>query len=70
MADLGYLNMFAHDIQKMASFYADLFRLEEIRESRSPIFRGLSDRPPLKWSDLRYVFDSQEGHDGKEALQG
>jgi hypothetical protein len=28
------------------------------------------DPPPLKWSDLRYVFDSQEGHDGKEALQG
>ena len=41
MADLGYLNMFAHDIQRMASFYADLFQLEEIRESRSPIFRGL-----------------------------
>ena len=41
MADLGYLNMFAQDIQKMASFYADLFQLEEIRESRSPIFRGL-----------------------------
>ena len=36
--------------------------------------RGYStciDTPPLKWSDLRYVFDSQEGHDdGKEALQG
>jgi len=36
--------------------------------------RGYStciDPPPLKWSDLRYVFDSQEGHDdGKEALQG
>jgi hypothetical protein len=29
-----------------------------------------TDPPPLKWSDLRYVFDSQEGHDGKEALQG
>lgn len=28
-----------------------------------------ADPPPLKWSDLRYVFDSQEGHDGKEALQ-
>ena len=42
MADLGYLNMFAHDIQKMARFYADLFQLEEIRESRSPIFRGLT----------------------------
>jgi Glyoxalase-like domain len=41
MADLGYLNMFAHDIQNQASFYADLFQLEEIRESRSPIFRGL-----------------------------
>jgi predicted enzyme related to lactoylglutathione lyase len=41
MADLGYLNLFAHDIQKMSSFYADLFELEEIRESRSPIFRGL-----------------------------
>jgi predicted enzyme related to lactoylglutathione lyase len=41
MADLSYLNIFAHDIEKMASFYADLFQLEEIRESRSPIFRGL-----------------------------
>jgi hypothetical protein len=29
-----------------------------------------ADPPPPKWSDLRYVFDSQEGHDGKEALQG
>ena len=28
------------------------------------------DPPPLKWSDLRYVFDSREDHDGKEALQG
>jgi predicted enzyme related to lactoylglutathione lyase len=41
MADLSYLNIFARDIQKMASFYADLFQLEEIGESRSPIFRGL-----------------------------
>jgi len=29
-----------------------------------------TDPPLRKWSDLRYVFDSQEGHDGKEALQG
>jgi len=28
-----------------------------------------TDPPPLKWSDLSYVFDSQEGHNGKEALQ-
>jgi UDPglucose 6-dehydrogenase len=33
------------------------------------ISRG-GDPPPLQWSDLRYVFDSQEGHDRKEALQG
>jgi hypothetical protein len=33
--------------------------------------KGSDDRdpPPLKWSDLSYVFDSQEGHNGKEALQ-
>jgi predicted enzyme related to lactoylglutathione lyase len=41
MAELGYLNIFARDIQKLADFYGELFQLEEIRESRSPIFRGL-----------------------------
>ena len=25
--------------------------------------------PPLKWSDLRYVFDIQEDCNGKEAIQ-
>lgn len=43
MAELGYLNMFARDVQKMADFYGELFQLEEIRESHSPIFRGLKD---------------------------
>jgi len=28
-----------------------------------------SDPPPLKWSDLRYVFDIQENCNGKEAIQ-
>jgi hypothetical protein len=28
-----------------------------------------SDPPPLKWSDLRYVFDIQEDRNGKEAIQ-
>jgi hypothetical protein len=28
------------------------------------------DPPPLKWSDLRYVFDIQEDCNGKEAIQG
>jgi hypothetical protein len=27
------------------------------------------DPPPLKWSDLRYVFDIQEDRNGKEAIQ-
>jgi hypothetical protein len=28
-----------------------------------------SDPPPLKWSDLRYVFDTKEDRNGKEAIQ-
>jgi hypothetical protein len=27
------------------------------------------DPPPLKWSDLRYVFDIKEDCNGKEAIQ-
>jgi hypothetical protein len=30
---------------------------------------SLFDPPPLKWSDLRYVFDIQEDFNGKEAKQ-
>src|SRR5262244_1401050 len=30
---------------------------------------GLGDPPPLKWSDLRYVFDIKEDCNGKEAIQ-
>jgi hypothetical protein len=30
---------------------------------------GRPDPPPLKWSDLRYVFDIQEDCNGKEAIQ-
>jgi len=30
---------------------------------------GADDPPPLKWSDLRYVFDIQEDCNGKEAIQ-
>jgi hypothetical protein len=42
--------------------------------SRKPIEKPLSeianiDPPPLKWSDLRYVFDIQEDRNGKEAIQ-
>jgi len=31
--------------------------------------RWITDPPPLKWSDLRYVFDIQEDCNGKEAIQ-
>jgi hypothetical protein len=30
---------------------------------------GAIDPPPLKWSDLRYVFDIKEDCNGKEAIQ-
>jgi hypothetical protein len=30
---------------------------------------GDDDPPPLKWSDLRYVFDIKEDCNGKEAIQ-
>jgi hypothetical protein len=52
MGDLGYLNMFAHDIQRMASFYADLFQLEEIRESRSRSFEACGPARPILVSML------------------
>ena len=34
-----------------------------------PTFSILGDSPPLKWSDLRYVFDIKEDCNGKEAIQ-
>jgi hypothetical protein len=33
------------------------------------VHRGGVDPPPLKWSDLRYVFDIKEDCNGKEAIQ-
>ena len=36
---------------------------------RAPFFILGVDPPPLKWSDLRYVFDIQEDCNGKEAIQ-
>src|SRR5262249_12334465 len=32
-------------------------------------FGSPADPPPLKWSDLRYVFDIKEDCNGKEAIQ-
>jgi len=44
MVELGYLNIFARDIAKLASFYAEVFGLDEVVASRSPIFRGLKTK--------------------------
>jgi hypothetical protein len=35
----------------------------------SPELDSEFDPPPLKWSDLRYVFDIKEDCNGKEAIQ-
>ena len=42
-------------------------RMSALRENRTR--RDGDDPPPLKWSDLRYVFDIQEDCNGKEAIQ-
>ena len=35
----------------------------------APVMWKPDDPPPLKWSDLRYVFDIKEDCNGKEAIQ-
>jgi len=32
-------------------------------------YQARGDPPPLKWSDLRYVFDIKKDCNGKEAIQ-
>jgi hypothetical protein len=44
-------------------------RIIKLRINRRPINVGINDPPPLKWSDLRYVFDIKEDCNGKEAIQ-
>ena len=48
-------------------------KVKNVRESsrERPKVRAASpgDPPPLKWSDLRYVFDIKEDCNGKEAIQ-
>jgi hypothetical protein len=38
-------------------------------KAKSAIITAAFDPPPLKWSDLRYVFDVKEDRNGKEAIQ-
>jgi len=49
-----------------------LRRLDEIERKLDRMLEELrmpTDPPPLKWSDLRYVFDIKEDCNGKEAIQ-
>jgi hypothetical protein len=43
--------------------------LAKISRARRAYYARLRDPPPLKWSDLRYVFDIKEDCNGKEAIQ-
>src|SRR6476620_593468 len=44
-------------------------KVRMVEETFEPGMTVQHDPPPLKWSDLRYVFDIQEDCNGKEALQ-
>jgi hypothetical protein len=53
----------------LAGFGASIFhRHPELTEQTIwEVFEA--DPPPLKWSDLRYVYDIKEDRNGKEAIQ-
>ena len=52
------------------SLLANLVALRHGLFARSTLLRSTAtDPPPLKWSDLRYVFDIKEDCNGKEAIQ-
>jgi hypothetical protein len=62
---------------KLAATLAELEREREQRRAvgkwsnavRPVLMAVPHDPPPLKWSDLRYVFDIKEDCNGKEAIQ-
>lgn len=41
MANLSYVNIFCRDVVKLSAFYIKTFGFKEIKEIRSPIFRGV-----------------------------
>jgi L-cysteate sulfo-lyase len=50
-----------------AGRYARVRRVVQSNSQRQ--VAAAADPPPLKWSDLRYVFDIKEDCNGKEAIQ-
>jgi hypothetical protein len=59
-----------HDIEFEVLFYRlqFLFTVPNLWDCAAGAVLN-SDPPPLKWSDLRYVFDIKEDCNGKEAIQ-
>jgi hypothetical protein len=43
--------------------------VRKMRQGEPSATNTVTDPPPLKWSDLRYVFDIKEDCNGKEAIQ-
>jgi quinol monooxygenase YgiN len=75
-AEAGTISWFA--IQEGPSSFAifDTFDDEAGRDAHlngkvaaALMEKAKADPPPLKWSDLRYVFDIKEDCNGKEAIQ-
>ena len=63
-------------LQEQSSAYYGPYELPPGTKTRGSVdlmiqedLMGQIDPPPLKWSDLRYVFDIQEDCNGKEAIQ-
>jgi hypothetical protein len=57
---------------ELSEFFAECSEPEWNREWKTRVKKELErfpDPPPLKWSDLRYVFDIKEDRNGKEAIQ-
>jgi hypothetical protein len=61
------------DERRIAKLEKIIGKFRELNNHRVRIvhgwWRGGRDPPPLKWSDLRYVFDIKEDCNGKEAIQ-
>jgi hypothetical protein len=55
-------------IRRVVSFLVGGLRDRHLTEA-TVVLGVVVDAPPLKWSDLRYVFDIQEDCNGKEAIQ-
>jgi hypothetical protein len=64
-----YLGVVARRERDPQTVYAPSITVPQLSRPFRPHRRYWTDPPPLKWSDLRYVFDIKEDCNGKEAIQ-